>query len=1069
MATHTAEMSIESLESRYRRDPASRIFPRLADAYREEGNIDKAIEICLNGLDLYPSNVTGRIVLGRCYFEQGRLNEAVVELKKVCSIDRRNQAAIKMLADIFIKQGMEHKAGDLYHLLSRSDPFNKLLVQFSSRYKSSGKTDLFDILGINQPGGYSAQVQSAPIPQEVFPEAQDFSDQEPGFQETPSQVESLEAMTSEDFERQFAMVEQSADDPSSGMEFPEQEPAFQEFTDQSGILQEVAEPEPELEQQFDVAGDEIEEENAAEISGDDISSRMSMMFEGNVSGESQTVEPEEVQNVFPQESEIAEELPDISSSEPESISGQDVSSRIEELFSGSAGKAKEQGEAVEKAVSTDEKSAEEKGPIDELRDIIQNELSPEFEETLQYDRSELNKELLNDNGSGDQSGPLTEDLIADDSRAEMDLLAEAESGDSGDFSGSELLDDSDRTESAVQEDDLQLISTGEESAGTDDSSFQDQFNAHAEDNNLIEDGPEKLDEIPELISTNATGDVNFQDPFISEAADTGEKADSGIVEVPDLQIPDGTDDLLEDLIVTDDENLELIELKDDASELTGDQLLDLSGESGQIPELKSTEADQESETPVPAEAFSGEARDEFCVSELSGGEGTEVSGGEIPELQELSNDSDLSTGTQEKDVDNVGDEFAIDGDKESDIEPVQIETLEESEPVSPQQLASDDEPVVPGENESAIDSKDISPDMESENVDHLSDSLSEMDVITDDMSVLSGDDVARKIDDIFASVNEEDISKKPESDLSTDDDITGVEPEIAEDLSSEKADEDDLSIVGFQEERNEPAKSDDIGSSGGDDAVLISWNDIKQQFEEVSLEDESPEEKTVALVPELDGSEEDTAGTGTLSDDNVENEVMTVLPESVSVEEDSKDTGEREEAPGFRYEMEKVFTGEEPLTDETPGGSVPEKESAAEIARDDREEVEAEPEPVESSYSIPDHVLTPTLADIYYQQGQYALAVQIYTRLLDRDPENGKLKRRLEEVKQAMLINGAAGPEAKPQKPSRTSVKGKSGSEKRMMHSSGRTSGKKKSSGDKRPLAGVRIKKNKKSSRGKKA
>ena len=275
--------------------------------------------------------------------------------------------------------------------------------------------------------------------------------------------------------------------------------------------------------------------------------------------------------------------------------------------------------------------------------------------------------------------------------------------------------------------------------------------------------------------------------------------------------------------------------------------------------------------------------------------------------------------------------------------------------------------------------------------------------------------------------------------------------------------------MGFQEERNEATRSDDIGSSGGDDAVLISWNDIKQQFEEVSLEDESPEEKTVALVPELDGSEEDTAGTDTLSDDNAVNEEMTVLSEPGSVDEDGKDTGEREEAPGFRYEMEKVFTGEEPLTDETPGGSVPEKEPATEIARDDREQVEAEPEPVDSSYSIPDHVLTPTLADIYYQQGQYALAVQIYTRLLDRDPENGKLKRRLEEVKQAMLINGAAGPEAKPQKPSRTSVKGKSGSEKRMMHSSGRTSGKKNSSGDKRPLAGVRIKKNKKSSRGKKA
>ncbi|HON12218.1 MAG TPA: tetratricopeptide repeat protein, partial [Chitinispirillaceae bacterium] len=198
---------------------------------------------------------------------------------------------------------------------------------------------------------------------------------------------------------------------------------------------------------------------------------------------------------------------------------------------------------------------------------------------------------------------------------------------------------------------------------------------------------------------------------------------------------------------------------------------------------------------------------------------------------------------------------------------------------------------------------------------------------------------------------------------------------------------------------------------------------------------------------------------------------MTVLPEPGSVDEDGKDTGEPEDAPGFRYEMEKIFTGEEPVTDETPApaGSVPEKEPATEIAKDDREEVAIEPEPVESSYSIPDHVLTPTLADIYYQQGQYALAVQIYTRLLDRDPDNGKLRRRLEEVKQAMLINGAAAPEVKPQKPSRTSVKGKTGSEKRMMHSSGRTSGKKKSTGDKRPLAGVRIKKNKKSSRGKKA
>jgi hypothetical protein len=53
-------------------------------------------------------------------------------------------------------------------------------------------------------------------------------------------------------------------------------------------------------------------------------------------------------------------------------------------------------------------------------------------------------------------------------------------------------------------------------------------------------------------------------------------------------------------------------------------------------------------------------------------------------------------------------------------------------------------------------------------------------------------------------------------------------------------------------------------------------------------------------------------------------------------------------------------------------------------------------------YEIPDHVLTPTLADIYYQQGQYTLAHQIYSRLLEKEPENDKLRSRLDEIQEEM-------------------------------------------------------------------
>jgi len=49
-------------------------------------------------------------------------------------------------------------------------------------------------------------------------------------------------------------------------------------------------------------------------------------------------------------------------------------------------------------------------------------------------------------------------------------------------------------------------------------------------------------------------------------------------------------------------------------------------------------------------------------------------------------------------------------------------------------------------------------------------------------------------------------------------------------------------------------------------------------------------------------------------------------------------------------------------------------------------------------FSIPDHVLTPTLADIYYQQGQPKLAVQLYRRLLHADPDNERIAKRIREI-----------------------------------------------------------------------
>jgi hypothetical protein len=110
-----------------------------------------------------------------------------------------------------------------------------------------------------------------------------------------------------------------------------------------------------------------------------------------------------------------------------------------------------------------------------------------------------------------------------------------------------------------------------------------------------------------------------------------------------------------------------------------------------------------------------------------------------------------------------------------------------------------------------------------------------------------------------------------------------------------------------------------------------------------------------------------------------------------------------------------------------------------------------------TQFSIPDHVLTPTLADIYYQQGQPKLALQIYNRLLEADPDNDKLAKRTREIKDFIASQEAGETQI-------IDDGRKDSSSLRPVPAKGkgpaqRASGRGKTDGGRKPLAGVRIKK----------
>jgi hypothetical protein len=122
----------------------------------------------------------------------------------------------------------------------------------------------------------------------------------------------------------------------------------------------------------------------------------------------------------------------------------------------------------------------------------------------------------------------------------------------------------------------------------------------------------------------------------------------------------------------------------------------------------------------------------------------------------------------------------------------------------------------------------------------------------------------------------------------------------------------------------------------------------------------------------------------------------------------------------------------------------------------------AGPDERDTPFDLPDHVLTSTLADIYYQQGQPQLALHIYERLVLRDPADTRLLAKVDEIRGVLRQLGEGGTAApveavRPEKAPSAS----SGRKKKAPVAAARA--------DTRPLAGVKIKKSAPSKQGKRA
>jgi tetratricopeptide (TPR) repeat protein len=93
---------VERYQLEYEKNPSSRIFAPLAEAYRQMGLIDEALRICSKGVQIHPDFAGGRVALAKIHITRDEKALALTQLEKAIQISPDNLLAQSLLGETLI-------------------------------------------------------------------------------------------------------------------------------------------------------------------------------------------------------------------------------------------------------------------------------------------------------------------------------------------------------------------------------------------------------------------------------------------------------------------------------------------------------------------------------------------------------------------------------------------------------------------------------------------------------------------------------------------------------------------------------------------------------------------------------------------------------------------------------------------------------------------------------------------------------------------------------------------------------------------------------------------------------
>ena len=134
------------------KDPSSTAFIPLAEAYRQVGLLDDALEATKLGTKMLPHFSPGFSAMGRILGQMGRIDEAMEAYAKALSIDRESQSALVGLARLHLIRGNRDQA-------------RKILAQAKDFHPGDDKiSDMLKALDLPRPWEQIKQAPQVPAP-----------------------------------------------------------------------------------------------------------------------------------------------------------------------------------------------------------------------------------------------------------------------------------------------------------------------------------------------------------------------------------------------------------------------------------------------------------------------------------------------------------------------------------------------------------------------------------------------------------------------------------------------------------------------------------------------------------------------------------------------------------------------------------------------------------------------------------------------------------------------------------------------------------------------------------------